>query len=202
MAYTTIERIKKKLPDLDISTTTLNQYIEEAKDWIDNITNTTFEHTNLQTKIFTPNVTAQSVTINYATEFSKLEVLTNRTEDGDTWLEVESTSYRVMPENSAPKMKITFLTNLAYPIYFEGITSSLRVTARWGYSATAPIGVQRIATQYVIEQLKLDSQIEMRPMTEKLGDASVSFNFPSSIRMIESLEKQLMKYKDWGDVRV
>lgn len=202
MAYTTIEKIKKKLPNLDIPTATLNQYIEEAKSWIDSVTDTTFEHTGFETKIFTPHVTAQSVTINYATEFSKLEVLTNRTEDGDTWLEVESTSYRVMPENSSPKMKITFLTNLAYPIYFEGVTSSLRVTARWGYSATPPLEIQRIATQYVVEQLKLDSYVEMRPMTEKLGDASVSYNFPSSIRVIESLEKQLMKYKDWGDVRV
>jgi hypothetical protein len=202
MAYTTIEKIRKKLPNLDIPVSTINQYIEDAKDWIDNVTDTTFEHTELQTKIFTPKITSQSVSINYATEFSKLEVLVNRTEEGDTWLEVENTSYRVMPENSNPKMKITFLTNLAYPIYFEGVTSSLRVTARWGYSATAPVAIQRIATQYVVEQLKLDSYVEMRPMTEKLGDASVSYNFPSSVKTIERLEKELMRYKDWGDVMI
>jgi len=202
MAYTDLTAIKRRLPNLDIQASTLNEYIDEAKVWIDGVTNTTFEESGFETRIYTPKITSRLVVIEHATQIQKLEVLINRTENGDEWFEIDSISYRAMPENSIPKLYVEFLSTLNYPVYFEGITSSLRVTAKWGYSATPPLDIKRIATQYVVEQLRQDGHADLKIKSERLNDATITFDIITSEQQIQKLEKQLLKYKYWGDIRV
>jgi len=202
MAYTTIQEIKKRLSNITVSNDVIQDYVSEAKEWIDTTTKTTFEESALSTKIYTPRMRDRIIVIDYATEVTKVEILTNRSQEGDTWQELLPVTYRLTPENTTPKSHIEFTASIGYPIYFEGLNASVRVTAKWGYSVSAPVQIQRIATTYVVEQLRQDGYADVRVKSEKLGDASFTYDSASSDKIISKLEKQLLQYKDWGDIRV
>lgn len=202
MAYTTIQEIKKRLQNISVSNEIIEDYILEAKEWIDGITKTSFEETASSSKIYTPRMRDRIIVIDYATEITKVEVLVNRTDSGDTWQEIQPVAYRVTPENTTPKSHIEFTGSIGYPIYFEGLNASIRVTAKWGYSVTTPPQIKRIANTYVVEQLRQAGYADVRVKSEKLGDASFTYDSASSDMIMDKLEKQLSQYKDWGDIRI
>lgn len=206
MAYITYTDIKNRLPNETLDFTLVNSYITEAEDWINSITGTQFAPTisSASTKIYNTFPMSGSVVIDQAYQVLTVESLLSRTVTGDTWVVIPATNYRVKPENSTPKTSIDFVDGfgIGYPIYFEGTEASIRVTARWGYSATVPVEIKRIATQYVMEALRMDGVINSRIKSEKLGDASVTYDSTSSEKVLTSLASQLTKFKDWGDIRI
>jgi hypothetical protein len=206
MAYTTYTKIQARVPNTKLDVSLVSEYIAEAEDWINAMTGTQFAPTisSASPKIYDTFPMSDSIVIDQTYQVITVESLLSRTEAGDTWAVVPATNYRVKPENNSPKTSIEFVGGFGagYPIYFEGTQASVRVTARWGYSATVPSEITSIATRYVLEALRLDGIIDGRVKSEKLGDASVSYETRSSNSVLDELAKQLSQYKDWGDIRI
>jgi len=204
--YTTYDKIQARVPNTTLDFGLVAEYIAEAENWINQVTGTQFAPTisSASPKIYDTFPTSGSVVIDQAYEVVTVESLLTRSEAGNTWLVIDTTNYRLNPENSTPKTSIEFVDGLGvgYPIYFEGSAASIRVTARWGYSATVPTEITNIATRYVLEALRLDGIIDGRIKSEKLGDASVSYESRGSDSVLSQLAQQLSKYKDWGDIRI
>ena len=201
--YTTPEDINRRI-NSNISSGVLNDYIDDAKAWIDVVTNTEFGNTTASTRIFETRKNSSLIIIDQAYEVTKVDLLIARTEEADTWQELTTTSYRLEPENNTPKTIVRFINPLgtSFPIYFYGGVANVRVTAKWGYSEEVPRDVARIASSYVIEQLRVDGLVDERVKSERLGDASVSYGTVNTDEVMMKLENQLIRYKDLGDFRI
>lgn len=202
--YTTLADIKRRVSSISISDSDITDYIAEAEAWIDSVTGTTFSVSTDTTKIFSTKSWMKYVVIDQAVEVTKVENLVSRSDSGDAWEEINSSDYRLEPENSTPKTLIRFFRGWYKPAYIwiEGGVANIRVTAKFGYSETPPAEIQRITASYVIENMKMDGVIDPTVSSEKMGDASVSYAIQKPNEKIKALTKQLMKYKDFGDIRV
>lgn len=204
--YTTYPKIQARFPNASLDASLVNSYIEEATAWINEVTATTFAPTisSATPRIYSTMVLTDTIVIDYAYQVDTVEFLTGRTAQQDTWAVVDPTTYRVTPENTTPKSGIQFIDSLGlnYPIYFEGNTANVRITAIWGYSSTVPKDIERIATQYVINMLREDGIIRGVVSTEKIGDASITYDSRQQENSTDKLLYQLAKYRDVGDIRV
>jgi hypothetical protein len=204
--YTTYQDIQSRFPTITLDEDLVNGYILEAQEWINEQTGTSFAPTvsSATPRIYSTKVLTNTIVIDYAYEVQSVEFLVGRTISGDTWAIVDPTTYRVTPENTSPKSAIEFIDSLGlnYPIYFEGNDANVRVMAKWGYLATVPPEIKRIATQYVISIMRQDGSIDNLISSEKVGDASITYSLGKSSYDIGSLASQLSKYKDYGDIRL
>lgn len=204
--YTTYQDIQARFPNISLDEQLVETYITEAQDWIESYTGTSFAPTisSATPRIYSTKPLSRRIVIDYAYEVETVEFLISRTQQGDSWQAVDSTSYRVTPENTTPKMAIEFIDSLGlnYPIYFEGSDANVRVTAKWGYSGTVPPEIKRIATQYVISIMRQDGVVDNLVSSEKVGDASISYALGQSSYDIGNLAMQLNKYKDHGDITI
>lgn len=205
MAYTTYNDIQLRLPNIALDEDIVNSYIEEATNWINSFTGTNFEpQTTSTSKIYSTKTLSSYVIIDYAYQVDTVEILAGRGISGDTWTVIDSLTYRITPENTNPKTAIEFNDQLGIgsPIYFTGGIANIRVTARWGFAPTVPQEIKRIALQYVIEMMRVDGVVEGRVKSERLGDASVSYDTSSGENILSKLALQLSKYRDYGDIRI
>jgi len=202
--YTTVADVKRRVPSISLSDSDIQEYIADAQAWIDSVAGTTFEVSQETSRVYSTKTYMKYVVIDQAVSVSKVEYLQSRSDQGDTWHELETTEYRLEPANSTPKTLVRFFGGWYRPIriWIEGGVANVRVTGKFGYSETAPADIKRVATSYVIETMKLDGVIDARISSEKMGDASVSYSTQKPGDIFRDLQKQIMKYRDFGDIRV
>lgn len=207
MAYTTYTKVQARLGDKTPDSVLVEEYIAEAKEWIDSLTNTTFEAGVASTRIFRAMSNMDSIIIDFATEITAVEYCVGIIAGEYQWQPFDINTYEIKPDNSTPKSRIHTKGLIRYP-YYEGPYGLIRVTARWGYSNTAPLNIQRIALKYILETMKEDSIIPSRIKSEKLGDVSFTYETGANSQgkipanPIEKLQNELMRYKDYGDTRI
>lgn len=202
--YTTEANVKRRIDTGDLTTSQIEAYIEEATAWIESETSTKFDVSTATSRIYSTPTLSSVVVIDMAFDITAVEILQSRTVEGDTWQIVEPLSYRLEPENYPRKRMIQFTDGLGigYPIWFEGGRANVRVTGKFGYSATVPKDIERIATSYVIEMMRVDGTVSDRVSSEKLGDASFSYSTMSADKVLHDLRRQLRRYSDIGDIRI
>lgn len=203
MAYTTQSKIETRLgqslPSC-ITTADLNVYLDEVKAYIDAYTDTTFETTASSSRIYSVYPNNPVVPIDNVLGDIVVEYLTDRTESGDTWTAYETTSYRLLPENSERKSMIDF--TVISPFYIQARQASIRVTGVFAYSLTVPLDIQMVATEMVIDLLRDRDDVDLPVRSERLGDVSYTYEAQTFSQRREKHNVILNRYRQIEDLRI
>ena len=141
MAYTDATKIKNALErDLTADeTASLTMLIPAVKQCIDNFTGRIFEKTDEEARYFDSDG-ERELFIDEAISITTVEIIDSAGDVAD-----EITKYYAYPLNSVPK---TYLRRISGA--FPNRVKSMKITGIWGYSETAPEGIESVATQLIV----------------------------------------------------
>jgi hypothetical protein len=169
--YTTIEQIENYLlTEINIGfETQVESWIEEVEDYIDQMTGRNFvADTVASIKSYNGNGRNELI-IDDCVDITKLEIYDT---DGNL-LEgnlVKGTDYFLEPANDTPKQSIRLYGH----IFSRGI-QNIKVTAKWGYSVSAPKSIVNVATILVSNIISFSNQSSGEIQTLSVGSYNVSF---------------------------
>ena len=176
--YTTKTAIENYiLQDIDASfNSQIDSWITAVENIIDKITGRNFVADSVASARVYDGDDTQELLVDECIAVTKVEV--GNDSYGSTFTEVASTGsdkYFLKPDNYASK---------ALPIYkvvlnarcFPGGIQNNRITAKWGYSASAPADIQFAATVFVAGILNQQRQGGDEIKSESIGNYSVSYN--------------------------
>jgi len=160
-------------------------FIDAAKDIIDNITGTTFEATDPETRYFNA-CGGNALLIDYAIDISKVEI--GDDDYGGSFTEIDAISptqsagYWLQPENYNERGRPASKIVLRGYNFIKGINNQ-KIEGKWGYSETAPDDISFAATviaggMYNAERGGSAGSGDIK--SEKIGNYSVAYDVGTS----------------------
>lgn len=178
MSYTTQAKIENyTLQDIDASfSIVIDTWIEIAEDYINQTTNRKFEAEtseyvfdgNNKTRLFVGDFTA----------LTSVEV-----DDTDVTSDI-----KIYPANITPK------NVLFYENGFDTGKQNITVNAKWGYSDSAPKGIEFVATVIVAGMVQQHVKSTKAIKSEKIGNYQVSYT-EEQLQDFKMIDKVLSTYR-------
>jgi hypothetical protein len=178
MSYTTQTKIENyALQDMDAAfQTAIDTWIEIAEDYINQATNRQFEAVTAEYEFDGNNKTRL-----FVGDFTAL-----------TSVEVDSTDVtsdiKTYPANTTPK------NVLFYENGFDSGEQNIVVNAKWGYSDSAPKGIEFAATVFVAGLIQKHVKSTKAVKSEKIGNYQVAYS-EDQFEDFKMLDKILSAYR-------
>lgn len=185
MSYTSKTQIENYLlKDIDASfDSQITDWINSVEQYIDNITDRTFEaDMNASTRLFMGGK-RQKLIIDDCIEITKAEI---GDEYGDSF--TETTDYVALPLNTLPKTSI----GLKDKNWGVGIH---RITAKWGYSENAPDDITFAATILAAGIVNAQTNTGSKVKSEKIGNYSITYTDQKGLADFDRALEILQMYK-------
>jgi len=195
--YTTEEKIENFLNET-ISTGDADDYILAAQQLIDQETQRNFKaDTNASERLYDGNDRVDLV-IDDCVEITKVEVGSNYYGDSFTEIEEGGTSgYYLFPNNYSEQGLPIRKVHLRNRYWIQGI-QNMRITAKWGYSASVPADISFVATMLSALMYKYGRSGAIGGIkSEKIGEYSISYMDDDELNDLEKAKNILNSYKKY-----
>lgn len=177
--------------------TYVDYWIEAAENFINNYTGRKHgfkESASASVKYFDGNG-KREIIIDDFTEIDSLVILELDGDDVEwTLTEGQEDDYIIYPYDDTPKYKLMLTISSQVGAWYKG-NKRIKVTAKWGYSATVPKDIELVATILVADIIKQGRDGGV-PVDETLGDYKTSFErFNNNALKLSNIKKILDRYK-------